>query len=209
MYFSSIENQYSQHGQWWKYFLSGIDNQCGQCSQWWNYFSYCFEYQHSQCSYGKTILHVVFKISIVSANEWWNYFSSDIENQHSQRNERWNYFSSDIENQRSQLTQWWNYFWTPSGRRKGQDKIGSVRPSVRPSNQAFSWDFSISFFWIFAWRYNLYKLCVTDLDFLGKIFFAQKFGKVDQRWAKNRVFFNILKDLVINFYWICSLMKTI
>ena len=137
MYFSSIENQHSQRGQWWKYFLSGIDNQCGQCSQWWNYFSYCFEYQHSQCSYGKTILHVVFKISIVSANEWWNYFSSDIENQHSQRNERWNYFSSDIENQRSQLTQWWNYFWTPSGRRKGQDKIGSVRPSVRPSTRRF------------------------------------------------------------------------
>ena len=170
MYFSSIENQHSQRGQWWKYFLSGIDNQCGQCSQWWNCFSCCFEYQHSQCSYGKTILHVVFKISIVSANEWWNYFSSD------------------IENQRSQLTQWWNYFWTPSSRRKGQDKIGSVRPSVRPSNQAFSWDFSISFLWIFAWRYNPYKLCVTDLDFLGKNFFAQKFGKVDQRWAKNGFF---------------------
>ena len=32
------------------------------------------------------------------------------------------------------------------------------------------------------------KLCVTELDFLAKFFFAQKFGKIDPKWAKNGFF---------------------
>ena len=51
------------------------------------------------------------------------------------------------------------------------------------------------------------KLCVTEPDFLEKNFLPPKLGKVNQNWAKNRVFFNLLKNLVINFYWICSIMK--
>ena len=47
-------------------------------------------------------------------------------------------------------------------------------------------------------------MCVT---FSGKKFFPQKLGK----WTKNRpkagFFFNLLKNLVINFYWIRSIMK--
>ena len=35
------------------------------------------------------------------------------------------------------------------------------------------------------------KLCVTEPDFLEKICLSQ----------------NLLKDLVIDFYWICSIMK--
>ena len=43
------------------------------------------------------------------------------------------------------------------------------------------------------------KLCVTELDFL-EIFFCPKIGKTGLKWVKNRGFFNILKNFVINFY---------
>ena len=45
------------------------------------------------------------------------------------------------------------------------------------------------------------KLCVTEPDFPGKFSLSPKLGK----WAKN--FFNLLENLVINFYWIWSIMK--
>ena len=32
---------------------------------------------------------------------------------------------------------------------------------------------------------------------------------MDQKLAKNRVFLNLLKDLVINFYYICSTVKPV
>ena len=47
------------------------------------------------------------------------------------------------------------------------------------------------------------KLGVTEPDFPEKDFLPQKLAK----WAKNVVFFNLLKNFVINFYWICSIMK--
>ena len=43
------------------------------------------------------------------------------------------------------------------------------------------------------------KLCVTEPDFPEK-FFAPKIVKMGQKWAKNRIFLNILKNSVINFY---------
>ena len=51
------------------------------------------------------------------------------------------------------------------------------------------------------------KLCVTEPDFPDKIFFFQILRKWAKKWAQNRVFFKILKHFVINFHWICYLMK--
>ena len=50
------------------------------------------------------------------------------------------------------------------------------------------------------------KLCVTEPDFLEKGFCPKNWGnglKVSQKQG----FLNLLKNVVINFYWICSLMK--
>ena len=46
-------------------------------------------------------------------------------------------------------------------------------------------------------------LCMTELDFFKKIFQPQKLGK----WAKNRVFLNLLENLVINFFSVWSKKK--
>ena len=46
------------------------------------------------------------------------------------------------------------------------------------------------------------KLGVTEPDFLEKFFSPPKLGKC----AKSS-FLNILKNCVINFYWICSIMR--
>ena len=42
--------------------------------------------------------------------------------------------------------------------------------------------------------------------FFRKIFFAPKIGKMGPKWV-NQGFFNLLESLVINFYWIWSIMK--
>ena len=50
------------------------------------------------------------------------------------------------------------------------------------------------------------KFCVMEPDFPGKFFLPPKLGK----WTKidrKQGFFNLLENLVINFYWICSIMK--
>ena len=50
------------------------------------------------------------------------------------------------------------------------------------------------------------KLCVTEPDFLDNFFLFPKLGK----WTKNgpkQGFLNLLNNLVISFYWICSIMK--
>ena len=47
------------------------------------------------------------------------------------------------------------------------------------------------------------KLCIAKLNFLDNFFLPPKLGKE----TKSRVFLNLLKDLVLNFYWICSIMK--
>ena len=43
-------------------------------------------------------------------------------------------------------------------------------------------------------------LCVTEPDFFRKTSFAPNTGKMGQDWPKNRVFKNLLKKLVLNFY---------
>ena len=42
------------------------------------------------------------------------------------------------------------------------------------------------------------KLCATA-RFFGKIHFAPKIGKMDQKWAKNKVFWNLLKNSIVSF----------
>ena len=56
---------------------------------------------------------------------------------------------------------------------------------------------------------NQYEVVCDRAGFSGKKIFAPKIGKMNQKWAKNSfVFFYLLKNLVINFYWICFIMKT-
>ena len=52
------------------------------------------------------------------------------------------------------------------------------------------------------------KLCVTEPDFLEKTFLPLKLGKWTKNGPKIVCFFDLLKNLVINFYWICFIMKT-
>ena len=38
--------------------------------------------------------------------------------------------------------------------------------------------------------------------------FASNTGKIGQSWTQNKLFLNLLKKLVFNFHWICSITKT-
>ena len=85
-------------------------------------------------------------------------------------------------------------------------EIGSVCPSVLPSILPF---FCLSRHFLKLNHYfflNLsivlethVKFCVTEPDFLEKLFLTPKLGK----WTKNGP--KIV--LVINFYWVCSIIK--
>ena len=50
------------------------------------------------------------------------------------------------------------------------------------------------------------KLCVTEPDFLENIFLPPKLGKLTKNGLKTGVL-NLLKNLVVNFYGICLIMK--
>ena len=52
---------------------------------------------------------------------------------------------------------------------------------------------------------NPVKLSIPD--FLGKLFLPPEIGKIGQKEAKNRGFFNLKENLGINFPLICSVMK--
>ena len=49
--------------------------------------------------------------------------------------------------------------------------------------------------------------CVHRTKFSGKICFAPKIVKMGQKWGPKTGFSSLLKNLVINFYWIWSVMK--
>ena len=78
---------------------------------------------------------------------------------------------------------------------------------VRPSCPGVFLNFIIIFSEFWHAPRNPYEVVRDRAGFSGKNLFAPKFGKMDQTWAKNKVL-NLLKGLVINFYWICSIMKT-
>ena len=76
----------------------------------------------------------------------------------------------------------------------------SFHPSILPSG-CFLGILSLIFSKFWHGARNLYEVSVTVPYFL-----APKIGKVDQKWAKNG-FFNLLKNLVLNFHRIWSIMK--
>ena len=80
----------------------------------------------------------------------------------------------------------------------------SIHPSLLPSG-CFLWILSLvlSKFWHGA--RNVYEVVLDRAGFSRKSFFATKIRKMDQKWAKNRVFLIYWK---IWFCWICSVMKT-
>ena len=102
-------------------------------------------------------------------------------------------------------------FGPPSVSWKGPMKYGlSTFPSVLLSFHLFGCLLGIeslvfSKFWYDA--KNPYEVVCDRAGFSRKNFFAPKIGKMNQKWVKNRGFFNILKIFGINFYWICSVKK--
>ena len=80
----------------------------------------------------------------------------------------------------------------------------SFLPSILPSSICpgifLEWYYFFLNFGLVLGTYT--KLCVTA-GFSGKILFAPKMGKMGQKQG----FLNLLKNLVINFYWIYSIMK--
>ena len=89
----------------------------------------------------------------------------------------------------------WNRVWA------------SFRPWVLPPVRVFSLNSIIIFFLNFGMMLETHtKLCMTEPDFLEKKFLPPKLGE----WTKmgqKQGFLNILKNFVVNFYWICSIMK--
>ena len=81
----------------------------------------------------------------------------------------------------------------------------SILPSVLPSVQAFSWNCIIVFFLNFSIVLETHlKLCMTA-GFSRKIFplKLENRPKIGQKQG----FLNLLKNFVIDFFWICSIMK--
>ena len=74
---------------------------------------------------------------------------------------------------------------------------GITHPSALPSLWAFSWNWIISFFDLVLETHCAWQNLIS----CKKNFLSQKLGK----WSKNSFF--KLKDLVINFYSICSVMR--
>ena len=81
----------------------------------------------------------------------------------------------------------------------------SFRPSVCPGIFLELYHYFFSKFW-HGTRNPFEVVCDKD-GFSWKIFFAPKIRQVDQKWAKTLGFGNVLKHFVINFFWICFVMK--
>ena len=100
----------------------------------------------------------------------------------------------------------------PQQQPEGTCEIGSV-PSILPSflssilfsfrlSRRFLGVVSLVFLKILAWCQKHYEVVPDSLIF-WKIFFVPKIGKMSQKQG----FLNLLKNMVINFYWICFIMK--
>ena len=93
-------------------------------------------------------------------------------------------------------------------------ELGSVHPSVLP---VLSFHPSVLPYWSFLGigslifsetQHVVWGPCVVSdrARFFEKNPFAQKMGKMGQKWAKIG-FLHLLENLVINFFWIWSAMK--
>ena len=101
-------------------------------------------------------------------------------------------------------------FWTPISNQKGPIKQGqSVLPSIflfiLLSLQALELyhQFFLSFGMVLE---TCMKLCMAELDFLGKKI-CPKNWENGPRMGQKLFFLNLLKYLIINFYRICSLVN--
>ena len=87
---------------------------------------------------------------------------------------------------------------------EGSYELGSVHPSIflffGSSIWKFSQDWLISFFLKCSMVLGVHVLCVTEPPFWKKIFLPKKMGQ-------KCFFLNLLENLVINFFWIWSIMK--
>ena len=96
-------------------------------------------------------------------------------------------------------------YWTPSG----SYKIGSVRPSILPSVILFRLFFgiiSLVFYEIWHGARNSWSCAWQSWIFWESFFLPQNWEKWPKMGQKQG-FFNLLENLVINFYWICSIMN--
>ena len=50
-------------------------------------------------------------------------------------------------------------------------------------------------------------LCMTEPDLFRKTSFAPNTAKLGQNWTTTKAFLNLLKKLILNFCWICSILK--
>ena len=77
--------------------------------------------------------------------------------------------------------------------------------SFRPSVQAFSRNCVISFFEIWHGSSNFYEVFRDRVS--EKKFFLHQNWEKGPKMVQNQGFFNLLENLVINLYWIWSLME--
>ena len=84
----------------------------------------------------------------------------------------------------------------------------SISPSIHPSVRGFSWNCKSSFpeFW-YETR-NPYQVVCDRAWFSGKKYFCLKVWENGPKIGQKQGFLNLLKDLVINLHWTCSVMKT-
>ena len=89
------------------------------------------------------------------------------------------------------------YFWTPAvaGR--------SLWNRVCMPAWAFSWNWIISFSRFWQGVRNRYKVNCDRARYFRNFFLPPTIGKMDQKQS----FLNLVKNLVFNFNWICSIMK--
>ena len=80
-------------------------------------------------------------------------------------------------------------FWTLGISQRGPIKQDlTVLLSFHTFVQVFSWNCIIIFFWIWAWCQKPIWSCAWQSRIFWKNFCVPKFGKMDWKWAKNRVF---------------------
>ena len=79
---------------------------------------------------------------------------------------------------------------------------------ILPSVQAFSWNWIISFLLNFGMVLETQmKWSLTKPYFFRKTSFVSNNGTMCQNLAQNTIFWGLLKKLVFNFHWICSMMQ--
>ena len=99
--------------------------------------------------------------------------------------------------------QWWHsFYWTPCDSWKGP----SILSSVLLSKRFLAIVLVFSEYWHSA--RNPYEVVCDWAEFSQKKIFCPKIWENGPKMGQKQGFLNLSKDLVFNFYWICSIMKT-